>query len=82
MIEIVKTNVATIIIKEFSVIKEAPAFNIFLKIIYITVLKLLAIMFIIVWILDSSTTKYIIGDLTKFLDLTTYKDFCYTTIGE
>ncbi len=44
MIEMVQTNVAATTTEEFPVIDEAPASDIFLRIIYTTVLKLLAIM--------------------------------------
>lgn len=59
MIEIIHTNVAAIMTKKFPVIKEAPASNIFLKIIYIIVLKFLAAISIIIWILELSITRQI-----------------------
>ena len=62
MIGMVQTNVAVAAIEEFSVIKEAPASDIFLGIIYTTVPKLLAIMSTTVWILDSSATRHVSGD--------------------
>lgn len=39
------------------------------------VLKLLVAMFRIVWILDSSATRYVSDNWTRVLNLTAYKDF-------
>lgn len=63
-------------------IKKAPASNIFLGITYTMFPKLLAAMSIMVWILDLSVTRYVLGDQTRFPDLTTYEDFCYATSGK
>lgn len=48
MIEMEQINVATVGIKEFPVIEEAPDLDIFLGIIYTTVSKFLAAMSIII----------------------------------
>lgn len=47
MIEIIQTNIAVVRTKEFLVIEEALTLDIFLRIIYITVPKLIAAMSII-----------------------------------
>ncbi len=78
----VQTNVAAIITEEFPVIEEAPTSDIFLGIIYTTVPKLLATMATMVWILDSGETRHVLGDRTRFPDLTAYEDSCHTASGE
>ena len=34
------------------------------------------------YILNSGATRHVSGDRTRFLDLTTYEDFCRTASGE
>lgn len=55
----IQTNIVATIIEEFAIIEEAPASNIFLEIIYTTVLKLLAAMSTLVSILDLGATRHI-----------------------
>ena len=82
MIGMVQTIVAAAGTEEFPVIEEAPASDIFLRIIYTTVPKLLAFMSTTVWILDSGATRHVSGDRTRFPNLTDYEDSCRTASGE
>lgn len=82
MIGVIRTNVAIAAIKEYSVIEDAPALDIFLGMIYTTVLKLLATVSTTIWILDLGATRHVFGNRTRFPDLTNYEDFCRTASGE
>lgn len=82
VIGIAQTNVTTTTLKKFPMIKEALASNNFLSLIYTTVPKLLAIVSIMVWILDSGRTRHVSGDRTRFPDLKDYENFCRTANGE
>lgn len=57
-------------------INKTPISDNFLSIIYITILKLMAITPTIVEILDTSTTRHVSSDKTRFLKLLTYENSC------
>lgn len=82
MIEIIQTNIAAIIIKQFSIINKVSASDIFLGIIYTTIPKLLTTAFTLVWILDLDAIRHVSNDQTKFLDLSIYNDSFHTTSEE
>lgn len=72
----VQINVAITTTQEFLMIEEASVSDIFSRIIYTTVSKLLAIISIIVKIFDSDATRHVSGDWTRFPNLIIYDDFC------
>ena len=82
MIGMVQANVAAAALREFPVIEEAPASDIFLGIIYTTGPKLIVAVSKTVWILDSGATRQVSGDRTRFPDLVDYEDSPDTAIGE
>lgn len=59
MMRIIQTNITTTILKKFFIIKKMPISNVFLGLIYTIVPKLLVIILITIWILNSDVTKYI-----------------------
>lgn len=78
MMGIVQTNIAVIGTKKISVIEKALTLDIFFRIIYIMVPKLLVTMLITILILDLGVTRYISSDWTRFSNLIDYKNFCCT----
>ena len=82
MIEIVQTNINVDMWERLSIIKEVPASDNFFDFIYTSVLKFLATMSTMIWILDSGARWHVFGDWTRFLDLTDYDDFYYIASGE
>lgn len=69
-------NIVIAILEGFFVNDEVSALNIFLGIIYTMVPKLLIVITITVWILDSSVIRNVSGDWTRFPDLIHYRDSC------
>lgn len=59
MMRIIQTNITTTILKKFFIIKKMPMSNVFLGLIYTIVPKLLVIILITIWILNSDVTKYV-----------------------
>lgn len=79
IIKMVQINIIISILEEFFVIKKVLGSDIFNKIICTIIFKYLAIILITIWILNLDIIKHIFDNLTRFLDLIDYKDFCYIT---
>ncbi len=75
LIRLVETNIAVAKLEKFSLVEEAPASNIFLGMIYITIPNLLGAVLTTTLILDSDATKHVSGFETKLSNLVHYRNF-------